>query len=196
MQKQKKQRTVKSELLEWVKALVIAGLIALVVRTFIIEPYRIPSSSMENTLLIGDFLFVNKFYYKTHEIKHDDIIVFKFPKDRRTNFVKRVIGLPGDTLEVKEGRVYVNGKGLDEPFIKEPMAKKYFPPTYIPPNNYFAMGDNRNVSWDSRYWGGVPKKLIRGKPMFIYFSWNSRSGYPFYDIIHNIRWHRLFKKIK
>ena len=196
MQKQKKQRTVKSELYEWVKALVIAGLIALVVRTFIIEPYRIPSSSMENTLLIGDFLFVNKFYYRTHEIKRDDIIVFKFPKDRRTNFVKRVIGLPGDTLEVKDGKVYVNGKGLDEPFIKEPMAKKYFPPVFVPPNNYFAMGDNRNVSWDSRYWGFVPKKLIRGKPMFIYFSWNSRSGYPFYDIIHNIRWHRLFKKIK
>lgn len=189
---------VKKEIIEWVKALIIAGLIAIVVRTWIVEPYRIPSGSMEDTLLIGDFLFVNKFYYKFHDPQRFDIVVFKFPKDRKTNFVKRVIGLPGEVIEIREGKTYVNGKPLDEPFLKEPMRMSYFPPTYIPPNNYFVMGDNRNNSYDSRAWGFVPRELIRGRPLFIYFSWGWNRGSPYFifDIRHNIRWKRLFRRIE
>lgn len=190
------ENKVKKEIVEWVKALIIAGLIALVVRTWIIEPYRIPSGSMENTLLIGDFLFVNKSYFRFHKPKRFDIVVFKFPKDRRTNFVKRVIGLPGEILEIKNGHTYINGKEIAEPFIKEPMKMAYFPPTYIPKNNYFVMGDNRNNSYDSRYWGFVPKDLIRGRPMFIYFSWRVGSPYFIFDLKHKIRWHRIFKVLR
>ncbi|HIE41680.1 MAG: signal peptidase I [Nitrospinaceae bacterium] len=186
---------------EYTEAILIALLLALLIRTFIVQAFKIPSGSMKNTLLIGDHILVSKFSYGTHipnEIpflniklfddiilfptvpEREDIIVFKFPRDERRDFIKRVIGLPGDLLEVRRQKIYVNGKLLEDSHARhtEPASdsslvpRDDFGPVLVPDGYVFVMGDNRENSQDSRYWGFLNVEKIRGKALMIYWSWN------------------------
>jgi len=192
----------KSVVREYFESIVIAVILALFVRTFVVQAFKIPTGSMENNLLIGDHLLVNKFIFgpsanalerallPERPIKRGDIIVFKYPEDRERDFIKRVIGLPGETLEVKDKRVYINGKKLDEPYVHflEPpqgaanysevtsydLRERYGPVT-IPADKYFMMGDNRDNSQDSRYWGMLPRDDVKGRAVMIYWSYESET---------------------
>ncbi len=192
-----------------------ALVIALVIRSFIIEPFKIPSSSMEDTLLIGDHLFVNRFIYgmriphttsrplAIRKPERGDIVVFVPPHQRRKDFIKRVIGTPGDEIEMREGKVYVNGKPIDEPYVvyKEAYSRRLtagrddMPKRVVPPNRYFLLGDNRDRSEDSRIWGYAQIEDIKGKAMFIYFSWDPDPSVSPVNILHKIRWRRLGSRI-
>jgi signal peptidase I len=191
----------KSIFREYTEAILIALLLALLIRTFVIQAFKIPSGSMEKTLLIGDHILVSKFAYGTHipnEIpflniklfddiilfskvpKREDIIVFKFPKDERRDFIKRVIGLPGDLLEVRRQKIYINGKLLEDSHARHTesasnsslVPRDDFGPVLVPEGYVFVMGDNRENSQDSRYWGFLSVDKIRGKALMIYWSWN------------------------
>jgi signal peptidase I len=199
----------KSTMREYAEAILVAVALTLVIRTFVIQAFRIPTGSMEDTLLVGDFLFVNKFLYgapipftdaRTPAIRqprHGDILVFKYPKDPSRDFIKRVIGLPGDTIEIKDKTVYVNGEAQREPYVKFSSSriqpKEYQNPVIYPPGagnrdnygpyvvpqgDYFMMGDNRDNSDDSRFWGPLDGHLIKGKALFIYWSWNKEKMRP------------------
>ncbi len=262
----------KTQSREWFEALVIAALVATILRMFVIESYRIPTGSMEKTLLAGDFLFVNKFVYgakvpftdislpKVHDVRRGDIIVFKFPRDRSLNYIKRCIALPGDNLEIRNQQVYINGKGMQLPphaqFIGTKMPagvpefqifpsmsdynKDNYGPIHIPRsgdvialtsatlplyrdliayeghtvslvgdqvfidgqaanrytvsrNYYFAMGDNRDNSLDSRYWGFLPESDMVGQAMMVYWSWDPDLPLLFDPVekIASIRWNRI-----
>ena len=191
----------KSIVREYTEAILIALLLALLIRSFIIQAFKIPSGSMKNTLLIGDHILVSKFSYGTHipnEIpffniklfedivffprtpKRGDIIVFKFPKDERRDFIKRTIGLPGDLLEVRRQKVYINDKLYEDPHARHTesptdsslVPRDDFGPVLVPDGYVFVMGDNRENSQDSRYWGFLNINKIRGKALMIYWSWN------------------------
>ncbi|MEJ2679401.1 MAG: signal peptidase I [Gemmatimonadota bacterium] len=194
---------------EWTKSLVIAFTLFIVIRTFVVEAFRIPTGSMENTLLVGDFLLVNKAVYGAQvpgtsirlpafeEPRRGDVIVFNPPVDPDKNYVKRVVGVPGDTLRMRDKVLYVNGERQVEPyavhndpadvyapgmawqrkFLADPHDTLYYRPTrdnwgpiVVPPHEYFVLGDNRDDSEDSRYWGWVKSSTIEGKPLFVYFS--------------------------
>ncbi len=186
---------------EYTEAILIALLLALLIRTFIVQAFKIPSGSMETTLLIGDHILVSKFPYGTHipnEIpflniklfddivfftkvpERGDIIVFKYPKDETRDFIKRVIGLPGDLLEVQQQKVFINGKPYEDTHARhtEPpsdsalVPRDDFGPILVPEGHVFVMGDNRENSQDSRYWGYLNVKKIRGKALMIYWSWD------------------------
>ena len=176
-------------LLEYLEALAVALVLAFVIRTFVVQAFKIPSGSMLDTLLIGDHLLVNKFLYGTRipftdkvilpieEPADGDVIVFEFPEDTSKDFIKRIIGAPGDVLEMKDKVVYRNGQKLDEPYVKHTdpniqARRDNFGPITVPPGKYFAMGDNRDESYDSRFWGFVDKDKIRGKAWVIYWSWD------------------------
>jgi signal peptidase I len=200
----------KSLLREYVEAFAIAILLALFIRTFVVQAFKIPSGSMKPTLLIGDHLLVNKFIYGVKipfldriilpikNPKRGDIIVFKFPKDESKDFIKRVVGVEGDVIEIKNDQLFINNEAIttehvgefnDEDFstaveeLEESLGdvkhhildriKGYddFPPTTVPPNSVFVMGDNRDNSEDSRYWGFVKLNKIKGKALIIYWSW-------------------------
>ena len=198
---EKTQAPKKSIVREYTEAILIALLLALLIRTFIVQAFKIPSGSMKKTLLIGDHILVSKFSYGTHipnEIpfiniklfddivlfskvpKRGDIIVFKFPKDETRDFIKRVIGLPGDLLEVKSQKVYINNKPYedtharhtDSPSDSPLVPRDDFGPILVPDDHVFVMGDNRENSQDSRYWGYLNVKKIRGKALIIYWSWD------------------------
>ena len=198
---EKTQAPKKSIAREYTEAILIALILALLIRTFIIQAFKIPSGSMENTLLIGDHILVSKFSYGTHipnEIpfintklfddivlfskvpERGDIIVFKFPKDETRDFIKRVIGLPGDLLEVRRQKVYINNKSYedtharhtDSPSDSSLVPRDDFGPILVPDDHVFVMGDNRENSQDSRYWGYLNVKKIRGKALIIYWSWD------------------------
>jgi len=190
----------KSVFREYFESLAIAVVLALFVRTWVFQAFKIPTGSMENNLLIGDHLLVNKFAFgptasslerallPVKTVKRRDVIVFKFPEDPERDFIKRVIGLPGETVELKEKKIYIDGKPLDEPYVHflEPprsgaefgevtsadLRERYGPVT-VPPNQYFVMGDNRDNSQDSRYWGFLPREYIKGKALVIYWSYES-----------------------
>jgi len=190
----------KSTLREYFESIVIAVVLALFIRTFAVQAFKIPTGSMENNLLIGDHLLVNKFAFAPTEtaiermllpvatIHRRDVIVFKYPEDPDRDFIKRVIGLPGETVEVREKRVYINGKPLDEPYVRflEPPAqpsemhevtsfdvRDRFGPVTVPAGQYFVMGDNRDNSQDSRYWGFLPRENVKGKALMVYWSYES-----------------------
>ncbi len=190
---------------EYGEALVVALVLALIIRTFVVQAFKIPSGSMEDTLLIGDHLLVNKFIYgmkipftdtRILSIRHPqrgDIIVFEFPEDRgksyfkRRDFIKRVIGVPGDVIEVREKRVFVNGKQFDLPqevhkddglMPATGGPRDFMPPVTVPPDQYFVMGDNRDRSYDSRFWGFVQDREIKGLAFILYWSWNSENHFP------------------
>ncbi|HCR13372.1 MAG TPA: signal peptidase I [Solidesulfovibrio sp.] len=186
-------------LLEYLEALAVALVLAFVIRTFVVQAFKIPSGSMLDTLLIGDHLLVNKFLYGTRipftdkvilpieEPADGDVIVFEFPEDTSKDFIKRIIGAPGDVLEMKDKVVYRNGQKLDEPYVKHTdpniqARRDNFGPITVPPGKYFAMGDNRDESYDSRFWGFVDKDKIRGKAWVIYWSWDGPT---------DIRWSRI-----
>lgn len=161
-----------NEILSWIKYLGSAVLIALFLVNFVIINAYIPTGSMENTIMPKDRVIASRIHYLFSKPQRGDIVVFKFPDDEKTNFVKRVIGLPGETVEIKAGEVFVDGVKLDEPYLKEEMRKEDFGPYAVPADSYFMMGDNRNDSKDSRYWvttNYVHKSKILGKVAFEYF---------------------------
>lgn len=161
---------------EVLETVVWALVLAIVLRTFVIQAFWIPSTSMAPTLEPGDRVIVLKFWYMLPKIepKRGQIVVFKYPVDPKRDFVKRMIGLPGDTLEVQEGRVFVNGREIAEPYVVN--ADNFnMDPIEVPAGKYFCMGDNRPNSQDSRFWGFVPKKFLRGPAVFRYWPL-SRMG--------------------
>lgn len=200
----------KSTLRENVEAVLIALLIAIFIRTFIIQAFKIPSGSMLETLQIGDHILVNKFIYgvklpftdgKTlipvKDPEKGDIIVFKYPEDPSKDFIKRVIAVGGDTVEIRAKKLYINGKAVpSEPYAQytDPRIiagnhpRDNLGPITVPEHNLFVMGDNRDHSLDSRFWGFVDLKAVRGKALIIYWSWNKET--------FGIRWRRIGDLIK
>jgi len=191
-------------LLEYVEALAVALILALVIRTFVVQAFKIPSGSMLETLQIGDHLLVNKFIYgvkmpfsgdilyHVDDPQHGDIVVFEFPEDPDKDFIKRIIGVPGDVIEIKDKAVYRNGEKLDEPYVRHAdpnivPRRDNFGPITVPEGKYFVMGDNREESYDSRFWGYVDREKIKGKAWVIYWSWD---GFP------NVRFNRIGMTVK
>ncbi len=184
---------------EYFESIVIAVILALFIRTFIVQAFKIPTGSMEPNLLIGDHLLVNKFVFAPTEaraerailpvaaVKRGDVVVFKFPEEPDRDFIKRVIGLPGETVELRDRHVYINGKPIDEPYAhylprpEEPAlyevtaedVRAHYGPVTVPANQYFMMGDNRDNSQDSRYWGFLPRDYIKGRALMIYWSYEA-----------------------
>ncbi len=159
----------KKELLDWSKRIAICFLAAVFINTFIIVNANVPSGSMENTIMTGDRLFANRLAYAFSDPERFDIVVFKFPDNREKLYVKRIIGLPGDTVSIIDGAVYINGEVIDEPYIKEPFYGSFG--TYnVPEGHYFVLGDNRRISVDSRSWENtfVPEKDIVAQPIIRY----------------------------
>ena len=219
---------------EWAKSIVVALVVWFFLRTFLVEAFRIPSGSMENTLLIGDFLFVNKALYgaevpliharlpAVREPERDDILVFDSVEEEGLKVVKRLIGMPGDTLSMEAGQLFRNRQRVDEPYVvhgdplrsEDPIQRAkmrewqvphlvqrdtatYQPnlqdwgPIVVPADSFFMMGDNRDSSYDGRYWGFLPRTNVRGRPLLVYFSYdpNSWRSLPF---VTAVRWTRLF----
>ena len=213
----------KSSFRDTFESLVVTVILAIFGTTFVVQAFKIPTGSMENTLLIGDHLLVNKFtfayphgllakFLPYRQIHRDDIVVFKAPRDvddgqpPGEHYVKRVIGVPGDRIRVFHRQVFVNGEAVKEPFVRQSHLNELlpmddFPPVtwdemqgatatwraefqnyvkdgqlVVPPNEYFVMGDNREESYDSRFWGFVPRKLISGRPLIIYWSYETPPG--------------------
>jgi len=221
---------------EWAKSFLIAVVLFLLIRAFLVEAFKIPSGSMERTLLVGDFLLVNKFIYGAsvpgssarlpalRAPARGDIIVFQWPEDPTKNFVKRLVGLPSDTLAMRDGKLYRNGEEQQERYVSHTdpgidrashefswqqkalvrtveASEGYHPsrnnwgPLVVPANNYFVLGDNRDNSLDSRYWGFVPDSLVRGQPLVVYYSYAPDSARRF-AWISAIRWGRLGERVK
>jgi signal peptidase I len=215
----------KSTAREYFESIVITAIIALFVTTFTIQAFKIPTASMESNLLVGDHLLVNKFAYGLNsgifsklfpykEPKRGDVIVFKYPNSPETAYVKRLIGLPGDKIEMKGRTVYVNDQPLKEDYtqyINPGSLYDSFGPETIPQGNYFAMGDNRDNSADSRSWGTVPRDYLLGKALVIYWSFETprdeylqtglndrikQFGDVFLNFFNKTRWRRTLKIIK
>jgi len=201
-------QTVKSKgvFREYAESIVIAILIALFIRAFVVQAFKIPSGSMKPTLLIGDHLLVNKFIYgiklpfvdrkffALRQPERGDIIVFIFPRDKEKDFIKRVVGTPGDTVEIRRKKIYINGKLWDDPYgvYKEPevtslVPRDNFGPVVVPKDHVFVMGDNRDRSYDSRFWGFVPIDQIKGRAMILYWSWNRQGK----GLLGKIRFKRI-----
>ncbi|HEY5522410.1 MAG TPA: signal peptidase I [Desulfuromonadaceae bacterium] len=184
---------------EYAESIAIAVLLALVIRTYLVQAFKIPSGSMEDTLAIGDHLLVSKFIYGTkipfvdkrvltiRDPSQGDVIVFEYPEDPSKDFIKRVIGVPGDVVEGKEKKVYVNGKPYENPhevhkekdiIPKEMNPRDTFGPISVPANSYFVMGDNRDRSYDSRFWKFVRRDQIKGLAFIKYWSWDRDKLMP------------------
>ena len=197
----------KKEAIKTLETIVIAILIALFIRTFIVQAFDIPSGSMKSTLLPGDYILVNKFIYGIRipfvnirmfsykEPKRGDVIVFLYPKDPSKDFIKRVIGVQGETVRIIEGKIYINDMPISDPWgyfdKKEPPgfieSVENFGPVVVPDRSLFVMGDNRNNSEDSRFWGVLPLDNVLGKAFIIYFSWNSTAE----NLTDKVRWSRI-----
>ena len=197
---------------EYIEPIVIAVLIALFIRTFVVQAFKIPSSSMEPTLLVGDYILVSKFIYGTRIPYTDtkflplkqpvrgDVIVFIYPKDQSKDFIKRVIGTEGEKVEIVQNKIFINGKQIDDPwghFEKYDWSKylqtmEKFGPVVVPKDSLLVLGDNRDNSQDSRFWGFVHLNAVKGKAFIIYFSWNRLSQ----SLLDNVRWGRLAKLIR
>jgi signal peptidase I len=190
----------KSIVREYFESLVVAVILALFVRTWVFQAFKIPTGSMEPNLLVGDHLIVNKMRFAP--VKRGDVVVFKFPKEPERDFIKRVIGLPGDKIELRKKKVYVNGQPIDEPYahLMEPPSadgaphtddvREEYGPVNVPADQYFMMGDNRDNSEDSRYWGFLPKSYVKGNAEFLYFSVDDGAS------LTGARWERLGKIVK
>lgn len=224
-----------SSIWENFKQIGVAVILAIIIKTSIVEAYKIPSASMEDTLLIGDFLLANKFLYgaqvpltnwrlpEVREPEPGDIVIFLFPRDGVTKYIKRCVATGGDTILIRDKILFVNGEEFSQPEFSKFIEKNVIPrgaggadsrdnfgPYVVPPNTFFMMGDNRDNSYDSRWWGPVPKHLVLGSAMMIHWSWDDEK-YPSPDIeltdplsvhrmfVHNavhffgkVRWDRLF----
>jgi signal peptidase I len=242
----------RSTFAEYAESLLVTVLLALFGTTFIVQAFKIPSQSMEPTLLVGDHLLVNKFIFEGNgawydrllpyrAIRRGDIVVFKFPFDDHPHYVKRVVGLPGDHVRIINQHVYVNGDPLSEPYVVHdpayedpfgdnfPPANRYFveiglrpewaeqilshvhgDELVVPADNYFVMGDNRDRSWDSRYWGFVDRRAIMGRPIMVYWSVEATSedyvnrgflgslraiGQNLLHLSSRTRWHRMMHEV-
>lgn len=216
LRKEKKLGKKKSAVREYAEAIVVAVALALVIRQFVVQAFRIPSGSMEDTLLVGDFLMANKFVYGPkipftdirlpgiRKPKAGDVIIFKYPRDPRKDFIKRVIATEGQRVEIKDKVVYVDGEPLPFPpkskftdrriLPREMSRRDNYGPIIVPKDALFVMGDNRDNSQDSRYWGFVPMRNVKGKAMILYWSWNKEV--PLWDFFHKIRWGRLAHLIR
>lgn len=198
----------KSKIREYVESILWAVVLALIIRTCVIQSFKIPSGSMLDTLVIGDCLLVNKFIYgikvpftdlrlpKIRDPKRGDVIVFKYPEDRSKDFIKRLIGTPGDQIQIRDKRVYINGNLYQNPqeVHKDPQIlprelnqRDNFGPVRVPADGYFVMGDNRDNSYDSRFWGFVPQADVVGLAFIKYWSWDQSRWLP--------RWQRIGKPI-
>ena len=194
----------KSTFREYTEAIIIALLLALFIRTFVVQAFKIPSGSMLNTLLIGDHILVNKFIYgiknpfngKTwiplKKPQRGDVVVFKYPLNPKQDYIKRVVGVEGDQIEIKDKKVYVNGEPQEESYaifldnkILPPgqQSRDNMSPKTVPPNSLFVMGDNRDNSYDSRFWNFVDLKAVKGKAFILYWSWDKKN--------YSVRWDRI-----
>lgn len=221
---------------DWAKSIIVAAVLFVVIRTFFVAAYKIPSGSMERTLLVGDFLLVDKMVYGaeipfTHRhlpaLRHPergDVIVFQYPVDPSKDFVKRLVGLPGDTLSMHDGVLVVNGRAQRERYVThtdpeiDPSGEEfrwqrdylvrtaeasmgYHPsrnnwgPLVVPEGSYFVLGDNRDNSLDSRYWGFVPDSLVKGRPLMVYYSYTPDTASDF-AWLTRIRWSRIGQRIR
>jgi signal peptidase I len=198
------EKSKKNVIREYAEAIIIAILIALFIRTFVVQAFKIPSGSMKPTLLVGDHLLVNKFVYgvkipflrKTlipvDNPERGDIVVFIYPVDRSKDFIKRVVGVAGDTLAIKNKRIYINGSPSNDGhgvhtdsliFPGSLQPRDNFGPVTVPPGHIFVMGDNRDESYDSRFWGFVDLRDVLGKAFIIYWSWDRENS--------DVRWKRM-----
>ncbi|MBF0450724.1 MAG: signal peptidase I [Candidatus Magnetomorum sp.] len=214
-----KEKAEKGKLRENIEAIVIAIILALFIRTFIVQAFKIPSGSMIPTLLVGDHILVSKFIYGVKlpylnmtiipgaTPKYNDIVVFEYPKDPQKDYIKRVIGLPGDIVEIKNKHVYINQIKIEDahayftdtqgsPLISRP--RDNYGPVIVPDNSIFVMGDNRDHSYDSRFWGFVGMDALKGKAFIVYFSWDTSTfDWTFSDFFNiNVRWSRLGHLLK
>ena len=199
------QRPVKPLWREYGEALFVALILALVIRTFVVQAFKIPSESMVKTLLVGDHLLASKFsygikipfthtyIYKGEDPVKGDIIIFEYPNDPSVDYIKRIVGTPGDTIEVRNKQLFRNGEPVKESFIRftEPdriqPVRDNFGPVTVPADKYFVMGDNRDNSMDSRFWGFVDRSAIRAKAWRIYWSWGG---------LGDIRWDCIGKAVE
>jgi signal peptidase I len=219
----------KSVVREYAESIIIAIVLALVIRTFVVQAFKIPSGSMEDTLLIGDHILVNKLSYGMHfpvvDIKirplglvgdpeRGDIIVFPFPRDPSRDFIKRVVALPGERVEVRNHHAYIDGEPLKEPYVKlderaatHPSRYSHWGPEVVPPGKLFVMGDNRDNSADSRDWGFLDSEQVKGRAFIIYWSWDSSESKlswvgnipvpnPKAIVLEGIRWSRIGKLLQ
>jgi signal peptidase I len=219
----------KSAVREYAESIIIAIVLALVIRTFVVQAFKIPSGSMEETLLIGDHILVNKLSYGVHlpvlDVKirplelagapeRGDIIVFPFPRDPTRDFIKRVVALPGERIEVRNHRAYINGEALKEPYVKlderatmHPSRYSHWGPEVVPEGRLFVMGDNRDNSADSRDWGFLDSEQVKGRAFIIYWSWDSSESKviwlgnipvpnPKAVLLDGIRWDRIGKLLQ
>jgi signal peptidase I len=231
-----RRRAVGRWFIEWLKSISIALVVWLTLRTFVVEAFRIPSGSMQQTLQIGDFLFVNKFLYgaevpllhkrlpAVREPERGEIIVFDSVEDPDMKVVKRLVGIAGDTLEMRGGVLFRNGERVEEPYAvpidprrgEDPLMRarmrewqvrafagtpppRYLPdlhdwgPIVVPAESLFVMGDNRDGSYDGRYWGFLPRLNVRGRPWLVYYSYDAES-FDRMAFLTDVRWNRLFSK--
>lgn len=232
-EKEKAGEFKKSTTRDYYETLLVTMVLLNFARIFVFQTFKIPTGSMEDNLLIGDHIVVNKFVYGNEgppawaklfpfrEVQRGDIIVFRFPLDPDVDYVKRVIAVPGETVAIRNKKVFVNGRQLDEPYPIFTDAQVYpadfglhdqyrlrdqMEPRTVPPGYYFAMGDNRDESYDSRYWGFVPRAYIKGRPFIVYWSFRSKSSphavpaqtrvRELLDVVINFipktRWKRMF----
>ena len=224
----------KSTVREYFESIIISVILALFIRTWLVQPFKIPTGSMEQNLLVGDHLLVNKFVFGPSvlgiekmllplgNVFRGDVVVFKYPNEPSRDFIKRVIGLPGETLEVRDKRVYINGEPLNEEYLKINVSSAFedsfvsnrqdnFGPVLVPGGHYFVMGDNRDNSQDSRFWGPLPHSYLKGKAMVLYWSYASEQSAVLAEpglvatirrlssgILHfftNSRWERTFRQV-
>lgn len=199
----------KSKLREYAESILWALVLAFIIRSCVVQTFEIPSGSMENTLVVGDYLVVNKFLYgmkipftdtrilRVRAPRQGDVMVFEFPEDRSKDFIKRVVGVGGDVVQVREKVVYVNGAPYRNPaevhkeagmLTAEQSPRDNFGPVKVPAGSYFMMGDNRDRSYDSRFWGFVTDSDIRGKAMIKYWSWDQES--------FRVRWEKIGRLIE
>lgn len=160
---------------EILESVAIAVILAIVIRVFLFQPFYIPSGSMEPTLLINDRIIVSKLNYRITAPDRGDVIVFKYPVNPKRDFIKRVIGLPGETIKIKDNKLFVDGKQLEQPFLPHGLTYGDFGPVTVPEGEYFMMGDNRNNSEDSRVWGTLPRDNIVGRAVFVYWPFSRAS---------------------
>jgi signal peptidase I len=219
----------KSAVREYTESIVIAVVLALVIRTFVVQAFKIPSGSMEDTLLIGDHILVNKLSYGLQipflntkvrifglmgDPDRGDIIVFPYPRDPSRDFIKRVVGLPGERVEVRNHHAYVNGEPLKEPYVKlderaptQPSRYSHWGPEVVPPGKLFVMGDNRDNSADGRDWGFLDSSQVKGRAFIIYWSWDGSEPKVFWlghipipnpkaILLDGIRWGRIAKLLQ
>lgn len=221
---------------EYFESICVAVILALFIRTFVVQAFKIPTESMEPNLLVGDHLLVNKMLYAptwsdlerkltpTREIRRHDVIVFKYPMAPEQDFIKRVVALPGEAVRIEDKRVYINGEPLEEPMAhytlppEQPEVRDifdargvYMPEIEVPEGHYFVMGDNRDNSHDSRKWGTLPKELVKGRGLVIYWSydapeeaylattsWEKAKNFlgMVTNFFHGTRWGRFFHLVR